>query len=690
MAKSAANFRVPTDRDALAAWLNNKREDGKIVVPEYQAKLNLAFMLGYQWLVWDTKTRQFRRSQTLSNDPNAPVRITVNKIGGLVERTIAKLVKNAPVPEARPVSDDEADVATARVGTRILSHEMDRLHWSTYLIDFLFWPITIGWAYTHVYWDPDQGDVVEEADEENEAVRVGQVCIETVPGLELLVDPNAKTMDDAKWCIRTNLMTPEGLWEQWGVNPPGDGDSSMKPLLTEVLSLSGQDTHNDRSSWVAVHQMWMKPCRAAPKGMVVTWTGTTILEDPKPFPYQHGKLPFVQMDALPGVSTREGRTWVTDLISLQADYNDARSREATIRRQLAPKVLAPVGSVDPTRFTSRVEVIPYLPTAGTPQMFMPDAGWMTQYEQGMSRADAEMGTRAGISEASQGQTNAGTPAAAILALQEADDTKLALTATALAGYTSRVGYQILMLTKQFWTEQRVVRTYSEEGSLDVARYTGADVGNGLDVHVSSESALPRSKSARVQLMLELHARGVIPDPQTLVRMLDLPGTDFIVKDMDLDMRRQHRELTRMLAGEDCAVEAWDNHSIHIAELNKFRKSVEYERLDDETRARIDAHAAVHEGLVLRQLGMPLTSPAPYDPNAAQGVAAVEGASSSSGYLMDPLTGAPPNPLAVASGQAPSPVTDEGIYNQAQIGQAAGQPGRVPGVPADNQAASMGA
>jgi len=443
----------------------------------------------------------------------------------------------------------------------------------------------------------------------------------------------------------------------------------------------------------------MLPGRAAKKGLVCTWAGETILESRKNFPYDHKRLPFVPMHWLPPLGTPHGRTWVDDLIPMQADYNDARSRESTMRRTLIPKLVYSTGSIDPQRVNSRIEMIPVAPSGFEPKWLIPDGGWMQQQEAVMARADSEMGQRAGVNEASAGQAGASTPAAAILALQEADDTKLAVTATMLAAFTAEVGEHVLFLTRQFWTEERTVRVFSEDaGALDVFRYRGSDVGNKFDVHVSSESALPRSKAARAQLGLELHARGVIPSNQDLLKILDLPGTDFITRDADLDVRKQKRELGMLLQGIDCEISAFDDHAIHLAQINRFRKTKEYEELPETVRARIDAHAGAHEELVMAQAGIPMPqSSMPYGETAGAAAGAVRQRSArgsvapsqnSGAYMTDPMTGTTPDPLMSASGQGPSPVTSEGIYNQAGIG-GTGQPGRVPGVPADNQAASMG-
>src|SRR5690606_37349171 len=133
---------------------------------------------------------------------------------------------------------------------------------------------------------------------------------ETVPGHELVVDPNAQGpggMRRAKWCVRTKNMTDEAIWEEWGVVP--EGAEGSRTISDEVYSLMDESYHPGANT-KAVHRFWTVPCRAAPRGLVVTWAGKTILEDPKPFPYNHGRLPYIEWDLLPGLGRREGRTWV--------------------------------------------------------------------------------------------------------------------------------------------------------------------------------------------------------------------------------------------------------------------------------------------------------------------------------------------------------------------------------------------
>jgi hypothetical protein len=221
------------------------------------------------------------------------------------------------------------------------------------------------------------------------------------------------------------------------------------------------------------------------------------------------------------------------------------------------------------------------------------------------------------------------------------------------------------------------------------------------VPISRQSAFPRTNAARVQRVLELHARKPdVMDAQTLIRMLDLPGPDLLGRTLDADSRRQQRENVAMLNGEQPVVQPFDNHVVHLTSLNNFRKSIDYEKLPPEGKARFDAHAAVHESLILTQLGLASPVPNPtVDPMAGEQAAAAAagpaagrppvGSPYNTPMYVNEATGVPNSPLAVASGQAPSPLADTAIARKAGIGQGAGQQGRVPGVSADNQAARTG-
>lgn len=684
-------FVIPTDDAELITFLEKKRKDGKARMQERQLKMNLAFVLGEQWLAWDQNRRQFVRPTVKPNDPNAPIRVTVNKVGSLVEDYIARLLKNNLEPEVRPVSDEDDDISSARVGTRILDSEMNRLQWDSSLLDLYFWVLPFGWSYYQIAWDANDGDAIG-ADQNGESIYNGNISIDVVPGPELSVDPNSRHRDlrDARWAVRTITMTPEAIWETWGIVLQPGGTEGQRSLADEVYDLVDHDNTTTRlKDTNQVHQFWLRPgSRAKPDGMVVTWSGNTILEAPKPFPYSHGRLPFVEFDLLPGLGTREGRTFVKDMVPIQADYNDSRSREAGIRRTLTPKILAPAGSMDAQRMSSRVEVIQYNPTGAPPRLEMPDGRWMTQYETSMNRADAEMSTRTGKTDVNYGTR---TPAASILAVNEMDETKMSVATRLMAEGIQLAGWMILELVRQFWAEERVVSTWTQDGAIDVARFQGSDIAHQVDVRVSVESALTKSKAARVQLALELmQMPSIAPsiDIRTFFQMIDLPGTDFVVASLNLDVKQAQRENNTMYEGQPVEVHTFDNHPAHIKEHDDFRKTEDYEKLGPDQRAIFDAHVDTHHSVMMTQMIAQQAAAAGILPGAPPPAGGDQGGSAQPGT---PAPGGERGGPAYLAGNKPpkSPnALDQRVAQRAGIG-ATGQPGRVHGASADAQAHSMG-
>jgi hypothetical protein len=641
--------------------------------------------------------RAYRRPTVDIQDPNTPVRLSSNLIGSLVNGRIARLTKNIPEPECRPVSNSDDDVSAARVGTRILEHELDRLSWNVTLQRFLQWPEIVGWGYMHVWWDANAGAVVgrdEQVDKDAVEDRLfeGDIKLDIVAPFEMAVDPSCILADwsDANWAIRTTTLTREAVWERWNVVINGGSARSLSQEVHALGAVGQAEPAAQAEDWVNVHQLWMKPCRAAPKGCVITWSGQKVIDKKLKFPYDHGALPFVQCNQMPGLGIREGRTITTDLIPLQTDYNDTLSREATIRRQLTPKLVAAIGQVQQDKMTSRVEVLPYMPgiTAQPPHLELPNAGWAAQFEMGMNRDEKDMGTIAGASDATQGKTASSAAAATTMTLQQTDDTKLLISVTELAQFIQNVGRQILLLAKQYWDEERTVRVWSDDNIIEAFRYCGADVDERLDVHVSAESGLPRSKAARTQLFMELQKMfpGLI-DPQMLMNLIDLPNVDIITKSLDTDTRKQNREIGQLMLGQNPQVRPFDNHVIHLKVLNDFRKTIDYENLPVDMQAHIDAHAAIHESLVLRQMGIQVPTPSPtQDP-----VAMTQAQMAAGGPASSPHPSAAPTPAPGGNSPGPPGQSTTALPQTAQLAGIGGvaQPGHTPGIPLDTQAASIG-
>jgi hypothetical protein len=204
----------------------------------------------------------------------------------------------------------------------------------------------------------------------------------------------------------------------------------------------------------------------------------------------------------------------------------------------------------------------------------------------------------------------------------------------------------------------------------------------------------RSKSAMVQLAMDLWGAGIITDPRHLLRLVKVPGTSFLAEAFNIDTRQAQRENEYLQLGQVIEVNSFDNHMVHLTEHDNFRKGEEYAKLKRraaegdpqaaQVLAAIDGHCQVHYEMAAGQLGVPTPPGTDFDPEAAAAGTAL----GPEGEYIDPVTGLPPNPTMVAAGATPSALSDSDIGRRAGIG-GAGQQGRVPGIDVDTQAAQTG-
>lgn len=720
------DFELPDDDQALINALERRKEKGERARPDGQARTNIAYVLGHQWVVWNEDRKKFERAADRVGTSSPLVRITVNKVGPSVEHSVARITKQSPSPSCRPMSNDPDDVQAAEVGDRILASEFYRLDFQTKATELYFWVEPVGWAYLHVYWDPDQGEdsglEVPEPDGEEDpdapflqslmmrlsektrstpgapvTMPRGELCIDVVPHFELVVNPGAKTMKDARWCIRSVAMTVEDVWEKYDVKvAPSKAERSFADEIRTLTSVAGRPKEGGTNAedQVMVHTFWCRPgTNLAPEGAVFTWTGKTVLEARKPWPFDHLKrLPFVQFNFLPGYGTREGRTWVGDLLPMQADYNDAVSRIATYRRQLSPKILAPRGSVDKRQWGSKLDVIDYRQVGEKPELWSPTGSWMEPHIQSAVMRAQEIGERAGVQDVSQGDAPSGMAAAAIMALQEADETKLAIPAKYAADGIAETGWMALMLIRQFWDEERQVRTFSEDNRVEVRHFQGSDIADEIDVYISSESLLSRSKSAQIAFAQFVLEHGLVQDVKGFMRSFTLPGMDAFHDHLNTWAQQARRENDTM-ALDAMFIEpaAWHNHADHIDEHSRFMSTKMWEELPEEQKAMFLMHLQHHYMYVNPALAAAIVP--------QQGMGAGQAYQAAGGGMstppgVDPVTGTTPDPLQVAAGQQPGVPTSGGtspgsmISRAAGIGQA-GRPGHVPGVSPETQSKRMG-
>lgn len=672
-----------------------------------QARLNLAFYRAYQYVEPGRSDASVLTRIERPDDEDAPIMLTINKIGEKVNRLVPKVYKGDVQPECRPRSDEDDDVGASLVGTQILASEYDRMHMQTLKIRTGFAVVPAGWGFWHQYWDGDAGELVD-IDDDGTPVYEGEICTEFCWHSEItyadcpFYDPR-KT----RWAIRTIALHPDEVWERYGkeVEEP----LPARTIEDELANLwePGAD-HGAKG--VAVRQMWIRPggLRAVPEGLCITWAGSTILEAAKPWPYKRQKhLPFVQVNYLSPQGSSWGRSPVSDGIEPQMDYNDARSILADYRKRLIPHTYGWKGGVDTDMLDGSlqyVEVNPVVPEL--PRTDVPSPAWMEPHMATIKLADQELSDMMHVSDSNTGGLAGTSPAAGVFALSEAASEPLAVPAMELAEAMSEHGHQILMLVREFWDDDRLIRTWSRAGQLEVKRFRAADLEGEFDVHVSIESVLPRSKAGRSELALQMLDRQMI-GPRRFLQMIEAPVSDVLTQSFAAHERKAERENARMAvdglkipvdgAADEQGQAAFhsaiakalplvaeeDNDEVHLEVHEDHMVGPEFERYPAKVQALFRQHAAWHRQMIASRM--------------QGGVGGSPDTASTGGPVQTDGSQQPVNPVLAAAGMQPQPEvpprTDAAanppdLENLASIG-GVGNPGPVPGVSPDAQAALMG-
>ncbi len=128
---------------------------------------------------------------------------------------------------------------------------------------------------------------------------------------------------------------------------------------------------------------------------------------------------------------------------------------------------------------------------------------------------------------------------------------------------------------------------------------GEEIGNNTDVYVIRGSTIPNSKVIQRQEIMNAYQQGLLGDPsdpklrEKVLSMMEYGDVAEMWQDFSIDMAQINRGLDMMQKGEIPPVNELDNHPLWVQEVNRFRKSDKFEKMDDHLKAIIEANMEEH-------------------------------------------------------------------------------------------------
>lgn len=578
---------------------------------EQQWYLNLAFYMGHQYVVPIASKAKLSGNSTGLWEPPAPrwgVRLIANKIQPTVRNELTKLTKEEIQFYVVPNTTDSSDVTAARAGESIAEYmfidiELNRIRSAASL-----WATLTGVGIIKSMYEPNVPD---------SAGIMGKVGADSINPFHFWAgDLSLDTMEKQPYVFHAQTMDKEEVEAMFGVECESDStadDSTIGQKIKNLLDM-GSPTQNK----VYVREMWVKPNYKYPEGAVIWFTAGKILKA-LPWFYTHMQYPFMKIDHIPVPGRFYADSVVTQMVSLQREYNKVRSQLLENKNRMSrPQLLAPKGSVDPRKITSEPGLIIEYTPGFNPPTPLPIPQVPSYVLQEQDRILKDMDDVSGQYEITKGRTPPGVEAASAIAyLQEENDSRMHHTITSVENAMSRLGRQLLSLVGQYWDEPRIVKVISTNSAYEAKKFKGSDLRGNTDFRIEPGSMAPRSKAAKQAFITELMKMGAIPPNQGL-KYMQMSETNRLYQELQLDQRQQERETDKMaemtapimdptnpnpdpMAAmiQPLPINEWDNHQIHRDTCANFMKTQEFELLPEENKQAIIQHFQAHDAELKR-------------------------------------------------------------------------------------------
>ena len=355
-----------------------------------------------------------------------------------------------------------------------------------------------------------------------------QAFVERISPFDMLVDPEATCLEDAKWIVqrivrplhevkkdkRFKRSVRQGLEADSGVRYRWNNDTEREEYSDLVERVSIFQYYNIEDGTMCV----------------LSQTGSDFLLDPTPMPYSFGH-PYVMLRNYDVPDTFYPIGDLSQIESLQEELNKTRSQMVNHRKRYARKYLYHERSFGPEgrealesdedgRFVPVVDenrnlgdiVVPLAQTPLAPEMYNHS-----------HLIEADINTVSGVSEYQRGQmpeTRRTATEASIIA--DAGNARAADKLATIEIIISKVARMVMQLMQQYMTEAQMIRVTGKDDQEYFIAYTRDDIIGEYDFSVEGGSTKPLNETARRhQAVALMHAMaplvGVVVDPAELVK-----------------------------------------------------------------------------------------------------------------------------------------------------------------------------
>ncbi len=544
-----------------------------------------------------------------------------NHIAPILETRLAKLARVKARPIVRPATNDDMDVASASLSTKLIEAVCKENDFAPQLAQANMWSETTGSAFFKITWNNQAGEKIDA-----NGMREGDVEISLCPPFELFPeDISVVDIDKQSSIMHVKVLTSAEVKKIWGKEVKGGEVNVFTFDRTQVAGGLGYSAtlpsivSEKREDSVTVIEKYEKPTKEYPNGRLIIVAGDQLVYIGD-LPYENGEdgertYPFSRQLCLENLTNFFGSSVVERIIPVQRAYNAVKNRKHEFMNRIALGVLAVEdGSCDTDNLEEEGlppgKILVYRQGSTPPIMLSPQQ-IPTEFSREEEKLLNEFTMISGVSEVttySQVPTNVASGSAISLLLEQ-DDTRISLTADSLRDSVKRIGKQILRLYRQFAKVPRVKRIVGDNGEVETASFSCGNIGSE-DIVFDTVNEIEDTLSARRAMVYDLLRIGLFADENgrlpasTKSKLFEILGFGNWESGNDYQenhMKKAQRE-NLDLEKKTITPDVYDDHDIHIAEHVKLFVSAKCDK-NKNLKERVSEHIAKHKELAGLDIGV---------------------------------------------------------------------------------------
>lgn len=619
---------------------------------------DLARYKGMQYQAQETREGRERQDGKSSVE-----KIVTNQIYDLVQNSSSRLLKYRPAVAILPTNDEFDD----RIGSQMTDAWLKHI-WYCERFDGLTQPLFVkaakvmGEAYLFIEWDPEKGDLdaeykakyhdkvskgekvpllnangQPELDENGKEILVespvynGDVSYRFVYTTDVLCD-RRPLWNDVGHIFRREVTTPELARLQYPKGAHNIKDN-RDVIVFDYEKLEARKARNEVVLW----HFYLKRQKGCDKGRYIVFTADGIVSN-KIFPYSHRKLPctrFTDLD-LPGeLHGVSGIRLIKGLTGARNNLTNMMLRNAMLCGH--PKWFAPAGSVDKAALGNDTGIA-WFKGPVPPQL----ATFNTIGNEFFAlRDDLKEEARQvyGLSGVSAGEPPPGIKAGVALQfLSEQENERFNEPVLKFSEWVKETAIMTIEVAGDYYEddEKRQIRILGKNNAWMTTFFKAQHLTKDYDIRVQNSSALPQSKAARTQTLLDLKKE--MPDlisNEQFADMLELAQDQKFLDIATVSIRAAEAEVQELLEGKEVKdPEEFEDHVAHwkvkVRALREWSfKHRTPEKIQERLKGVIMAHEMImwerakHDQVLAQQLNTLSGFPVLYHPEGLDDPAQVE-------------------------------------------------------------------